>query len=202
MPIFGENKNNGLLFAHTCTTCFNKNKYLLQSKKKCLHQWTNECLNSTGEYIIFLSEMYHPGYDNQKSNKIFIQAQLFCAPTDDTNILQLPRSLMKAQGQQVTQGCLEDKSALPELSDDLLNNWQILYSNPKYQSCKNFSGGPVDRASNWQIYRKHFSQVPLLKNLVDTFETMLPYLCIDLVWLTQIKRRRWVSGVAKRLLHG
>jgi hypothetical protein len=45
------------------------------------------------------------------------------------------------------------------------------------------SGGPVDRASNRQIYKKHFTQVPLLKNLVDTFETMLPCLSVDLVWL-------------------
>ncbi len=127
--IFGENKNNGLLFAPTCTTCFNEDKYLLPSKKKCLHQWTNECLNSTGVYIIFPSEMYHCGYYNQKSNKIFIQAQLFCAPTDDTNVLRLSRSLMKAQGQQVTRGCL-DKSTLSELREDLLNNWEILYSNP------------------------------------------------------------------------
>jgi hypothetical protein len=33
MSIFGENNNNGQLFAPTCTTCFNKNKYLLMSKK-------------------------------------------------------------------------------------------------------------------------------------------------------------------------
>jgi hypothetical protein len=30
---FGKNNNNGLLFAPTCTTCFNKNKYLSTSKK-------------------------------------------------------------------------------------------------------------------------------------------------------------------------
>jgi hypothetical protein len=89
---------------------------------------------------------------------------------------------MKAQGQQVTQGCL-DESTLSELRDDLLNNWEILYSNPKYRPCKNFSGGPVDKESNRQIYKKHFTQVPLLKNLVDTFETLLPYLSVDLVWL-------------------
>jgi hypothetical protein len=48
---------------------------------------------------------------------------------------------------------------------------------------QNFSGGPVDRTSNRQIYENHFTQVPLLKKLVDTFETMFPYLSIDLVWL-------------------
>ncbi len=89
---------------------------------------------------------------------------------------------MKAQGQQVTQRCL-DKSTLSELRDDLINNWEILYSNPNYHPCKNFSGGPVDRASNRQIYKKHFNQVALLKNLVDTFETMLSYLSANLVWL-------------------
>ncbi len=41
----------------------------------------------------------------------------------------------------------------------------------------------MDRASNRQIYKKHFNQVPLLKNLGDTFETMLPYLSINFVWL-------------------
>jgi hypothetical protein len=41
----------------------------------------------------------------------------------------------------------------------------------------------VDRTSNRQIYKKHFTQVPLLKNMVDTFETMFPYLSVDLVWL-------------------
>ncbi len=41
----------------------------------------------------------------------------------------------------------------------------------------------MDRRSNRHIYKKHFTQVPLLKNLVDTFETMFPYLSVDLVWL-------------------
>jgi hypothetical protein len=30
---YGENNNNGLLFAPTCITCFNENKYLSTSKK-------------------------------------------------------------------------------------------------------------------------------------------------------------------------
>ncbi len=41
----------------------------------------------------------------------------------------------------------------------------------------------MDRRGNRQIYKKHFTQVPLLKNLVDTFETMFPNLSVDLVWL-------------------
>jgi hypothetical protein len=42
MSTFGKNNNNGLLFAPTCSTCFNENKYLSMSKKKCSHQWNNE----------------------------------------------------------------------------------------------------------------------------------------------------------------
>jgi hypothetical protein len=59
----------------------------------------------------------------------------------------------------------------------------ITDSNPKYQPCKYVSGGPVDRESNRQICKKYFTQVPLLKNLVDAFETLLPYLSVELVWL-------------------
>ncbi len=91
---FGQNNNNGLLFAPTCITCFNKNKYLSMSEKKCAHQWNNECFNSTGEYILFHSGMFHCGYYNDKSNRIFIQAQLFCAPTKYTDVLRLPPSIL------------------------------------------------------------------------------------------------------------
>jgi hypothetical protein len=33
MSTFGQNNNNGLLFAPTCTTCFHENKYLSTSEK-------------------------------------------------------------------------------------------------------------------------------------------------------------------------
>ncbi len=34
VSIVGDEDNNGLLFAQTCSTCFNENKYLLVSEKK------------------------------------------------------------------------------------------------------------------------------------------------------------------------
>jgi hypothetical protein len=33
ISIVGKNNNNGLLFAPTCTTCFNENKFLLMSER-------------------------------------------------------------------------------------------------------------------------------------------------------------------------
>ncbi len=74
-------------------------------------------------------------------------------------------------------------STLTELRDDLIDSWETLYSHTNYRPCKKFTGSPIDRASNRQIYKKHFHEVPLLKNLVDTFEIMFPYLSVDLVWL-------------------
>ena len=135
MSIVGEEDNNGLLFAPTCSTCFNANKYLLISEKKCSHEWINESLNNPGDYIVFPSEMYHCGYYNQKSNQNFTQAQLFCKPMLDTDVLQLPRSMMKAQGNQISGGCL-DPSTLTDFRDDLIENWDTLYSHTNYRPCK------------------------------------------------------------------
>ncbi len=135
--------------------------------------------------------MCHCGYYNDKSNRIFIQAQLFCAPTEYTDVLRLPRSIMKGKGKDVTQGRL-DRLTLLELRDDLINNWDIHYSNPKYRPCKNVSGGPVDRTSNMQIYKKHFTQVPLLKNMVDTFE--ICFFIFLLTWYGCYSNQKKVMG--------
>ncbi len=131
MSNFGKNNNNGLLFAPTCTTCFNENKYLSTSKKSVP---TNEIMSTL---IALESTFFFPQgcfiVDTTMTNptRFFIQAQLFCAPTEYTNVLQLPRSMMKGQGKDVTRGHL-DESTLLELRDDIINNWDIHYSNPKY----------------------------------------------------------------------
>jgi hypothetical protein len=44
MFILGENNNNGLLFAPTCTTCFNEIKYLLTPEKRVP---TNELMSAS-----------------------------------------------------------------------------------------------------------------------------------------------------------
>jgi hypothetical protein len=101
-------------------------------------------------------------------------------PTKYTDVLQLPRSILK--GNDFTGGHL-DKSTLLALRDDVINNWDTNYSNANFQPCRKFSGGAIDITSNRQIFKKNFSQVSLIKNLVDTFETMFHYLSIDLLWL-------------------
>jgi hypothetical protein len=76
--------------------------------------------------FFFPQGFFHLGYYNDKLNRIFIQAQLFCALTKYTDVLRLPRFIMK--GKDVTWGHL-DKSTLLELRDNLINNWDIHYSN-------------------------------------------------------------------------
>ncbi len=56
---------------------------------------------------------------------------------------------MKGEGNDITQGHL-DKYTLVELRDDLINNWDIHYSNPIYRPCKNFSGGQKERQADLQ----------------------------------------------------
>jgi hypothetical protein len=124
--------------------------------------------------------MIHSRYYNDKSNRIFTTGQLFCMSTKYTNVLQLPRFILK--GEDFTEGHL-DKSLLLALRDDIINNLDSNYSNANFQPCRNFTGGAIDITSNRQIYKKNFSQVPLIKNLVDTFKIMFPYLSVDLVWL-------------------
>jgi hypothetical protein len=96
--------------------------------------------------------------------------------------------MMKEKGNQISRGCLEP-STLTDFRDDLIENWDTIYGHTKYRPCKKFSGGTVDRATNRQIYKKHFHELPLLKNLVDTFESMLPYLSVDLVWLLRKQKK-------------
>jgi hypothetical protein len=63
---------NGLNFAPLCTVfCFSK-------KTICLYEKKMVPLNNVGQYVLFLSKCFHQGFSNNKSSKIFVQAQLFC----------------------------------------------------------------------------------------------------------------------------
>jgi hypothetical protein len=53
----------------------------------------------------------------------------------------------------------------------------------------------VDKECNCQIPVTKFNQVPLIRNLVDTFCVMFPYLTVDMVWL--IVKSKQGSGFQK-----
>jgi hypothetical protein len=68
------------------------------------------------------------------------------------------------------------------LCNDILVNWDTTYSRDHFETCKDFDG-PVDKECNCQISATKFNQVPLIRNLVDMFCVMFPYLTVDMVWL-------------------
>jgi hypothetical protein len=51
-----------------------------------------------------------------------------------------------------------------------------------FHHAKTFDGD-VDKEFNRHILCKKFQQLPLLKELIDTFEKLFPFLSIDMVWL-------------------
>jgi hypothetical protein len=139
----------------------------------------------------------HHRYYNDKADKILIAAQIFTRPSIDPDTERISRSLTQAQD--FMQGKL-DESTLMELSNDLLPNWDAKYSVNDFPPCKSFDEMIVDQESNHQIPNTKFDQVPLIKELVDTFVILFPYLSIDMVWLFLKKKdRSWIAGVAPRL---
>ncbi len=68
------------------------------------------------------------------------------------------------------------------LCNDILVNWDTTYFQDHFETCKDFDG-PVDKECNRQIPVTKFNQAPLIRNLVDTFCVMFPYLTVDMVWL-------------------
>jgi hypothetical protein len=48
-----------------------------KKKNGCTHLCRNVQINKLGEYVLFPLQCWHHGYFNDKSNKIFITAQLF-----------------------------------------------------------------------------------------------------------------------------
>ncbi len=52
--------------------------------------------------------------------------------------------------------------------------------------------GDFDPVYNWQILKKQFNQVPLIKKLVDTIKEKYHYVSVDMVWI--IQKEKHVDG--------
>ncbi len=110
--------------------------------------------------------------------KVIVQAQLFARPSIAAEGALLTRTPFKDQ---IIEGQLAPETVTP-LCNDILVNWDMTYSQEHFETCKDFDG-PVDKGCNCQIPATKFNQVPLIRNLVDTFCVMYPYLTVDMVWL-------------------
>jgi hypothetical protein len=110
--------------------------------------------------------------------KVIVQAQLFARPSI------APEGALSTSANykdQIIKGKLSVETVTP-LCKDILVNWDTTYSRDHFETCKDFDG-PVDKECDCQIPATKFNQVPLNRNLVDTFCVMFPYLTVDMVWL-------------------
>ena len=108
--------------------------------------------------------------------------RLFLTPSENIEIPHLSCS-SSCVGDDFEVGRL-DQLTIKELTYDVLWNWDISYPLLEYHPCRNFDGD-VDPVFNWQILKKQFNQVPLIKKLVDTFKEKYPYVSVDMVWILQ-----------------
>jgi hypothetical protein len=167
--------DNGLIFLPDCTDdCF-KGK-----KVKCDHHQKNVQINNVKNYILFPSTCLHHGYYNDEANKIFITTQIFAKPYIEPDTKGLTRSF--TQSQDFIQSKLNELT-IKELSNDLLLNCDSTYSADEFPWDKGFDGLTVDWESNRQITNTNLNKVPLIRELVNTFVELFPYLSIDMVWL-------------------
>ena len=73
-----------------------------------------------------------------------------------------------------------------DLNDDLLENWDTMYSAIDYSPPKMFGGIPIDPKLNWQIPFEKLDERPCIKALVIHLEEIFPYLTIDRIALQVI----------------
>ncbi len=65
--------------------------------------------------------------------------------------------------------------------------WNSTYSVDEFPWCKRFDWLTVDWESNCQITITNLNKVPLIRELVNTFVELFPYLSIDMVLLCHKK---------------
>ena len=108
---------NGPNFAPLCTT------FCSAKKTICLHEKKMVPLNNVGQYVLFHSKCFHQGFYNNKSGKIFVQAQLFCRHS--ISIASGVTTRNKTYKDQIVEGQVCVSSLMP-LCNDLLINWNTL----------------------------------------------------------------------------
>jgi hypothetical protein len=161
--------------------CSRTNKYLTHGDKLCGHTWQPHRLDKTGDYILFPSLCWHKGFYHDKFNKMFIQAQLFAAPSMGEGIGRLTRSFA---GKDFINGNLE-KSIFAELTHDVVMRWDASYPLLEFPPCSKFQDKDVDPVKNHQITQEKFVKVPLIQELVHRFQEIFCHLTIMHVWLLQ-----------------
>jgi hypothetical protein len=115
---------------------------------------------------------------------MFTTVQLFARLSIEGDTQRFTRSFI--QSNDLIECKLKDEQ-INNLTNDLLLNWDSMYSANEFSPCKGFDGLSDDWETNQSIPDNKFLKVPLIKELVHAFEKMFLYLTIDMVWLIHKK---------------
>jgi hypothetical protein len=125
---------NGLWFAPICKECFLTNKYHHIGDKICAHNWQEQGLDKTGDYILFPLICLHEGFYEDEFKKTFIQAQLFSGPLIEEGTVQIPRSFV---GEDFIDGH-QERSSIAELAHNIMTRRDEFHSLSEFAPCSKF----------------------------------------------------------------
>jgi hypothetical protein len=116
------------------------------------HNVTTVELDEVGDYVVFPSRFYHHGYYRIASNKTYYTAQLFCKVSENREVY--PNVTRK-----VNQNMIQDRrkeSRLTQLTQDICNNWDTMYSVNVFPPAKAFNGDKINATKNRHIPNEMF----------------------------------------------
>ncbi len=151
------------------------------NNKQCDHNVTTVELDEVGDYVVFSSRFYHRGYYRIASNKTYFTAQLFCKVSE--NCEACPNVTRKVNHNMIQDRVKE--SRLTQLTQDVRNNWDTMYSVNVFLPAKASDSDKIDATKNRHIPSVMFQSVPLIAELVKYFQDKYTHLEVCSVWLIE-----------------
>jgi hypothetical protein len=162
----------------------NEKCFTSSNDKQCDHNETTVKLDEVGDYIVFPSRFYHHGYYRIASNKTYYTAQLFCKVTENCKVWP---NVTRKVSQNMIQGPVIELR-LTQLTQDIRNNWDTMYSVNVFPPAKAFNGEKINATKNRHIPSVMFLGVPLIAELVKYFDDIYTHLKIRSVWIIEKSR--------------
>jgi hypothetical protein len=178
---FPIRNDNGIMLAPMCKGDGDGKCFTSSNNKQCDHNVTTVELDEVRDYFVFPSRFYHRGYYKIASNKTYYTAQLFCKVSENRDAW--PNVTRKAN-QNIIQGCVKE-SRLTQLTQDIRNNWDTMYSVNVFLPAKAFDGDKIDATKNRHISSVMFQGASLIAELVGYFQDKYTHLKVRSVWLIE-----------------
>jgi hypothetical protein len=192
LELFLFRDGNGIMLAPMCKHDGNEKCFTSSNDKQCDHNATTIKLDEVGDYVVFPSKFYHRGYYSISSNTTYYTAQLFCKVTENCKVWT---NVTRKVNQNMIQGHVIELR-LTQLTQDICDNWDTMYSVNEFPPAKAFNGDKIDATKNRHISSVMFRGIPLIAELVKYFEDKYTHLKVRSVWIIEKSRendgfQRW-----------